>query len=83
MHSHCHNTLNAIIYLHKAVDHGRRHRGGWRDGSPPPRFEVPGDVPPEITFFKENFMHICQNLQIFQYFQNKVVEIRGAIGIWG
>ena len=63
--------------------HGRRHRGGCR-GHAPPRFEIPvGMSPPEIAIFKETFMHICENFQIFQYFQNKVAKIRGEIGIWG
>ena len=61
--------------------HGRRHRGDGGDVSP--RFEILGYVPQEITIFKENLVHICQSSQIFQYFLNKVVEIRGEIGIWG
>ena len=57
---------------------------GGMAGTCPSRFEIPGGMsPPEIATFKENFMHICQNFQIFQYFPNKVAEIRGEIGIWG
>ena len=58
--------------------------GGARAGTGPPRFEIPGGCPPpEIAICKENFMFIYQNFQIFQYFLNKVAEIRGEIGIWG
>ena len=57
---------------------------GGMAGTCPPRFEIPGGMsPPEIATFKENCMHICKNFQIFQYFQNKVAEIQGEIGIWG
>ena len=56
---------------------------GGDGGDVSPRFEIPGDVPPEIVIFKENFIHICQNFLIFQYFPNKVAEIRGEIEIWG
>ena len=41
------------------------------------------DVRPEIATFKENFMKTFQNLQFFQYFQNKVTELRGEIRISG
>ena len=53
------------------------------DGGHVPRFEILGDVPPEIAIFKEKILKICQNFQIFENFQTKVAEIRGEIGIWG
>ena len=40
------------------------------------------DGRPEIAIFKENFLKIPK-FSIFQYFQNKVTEIRGEIGICG
>ena len=52
--------------------------GGMGDASP--WFKILVDVSPEIAI-KENFLNICQKIQIFQYFQNKVAEIRGEIGI--
>ena len=63
--------------------HGRRHRGGMPGTCPPGSKFRWGCPPPEIAIFKETFMHICENFQIFQYFQNKVAKIRGEIGIWG
>ena len=57
--------------------------GGGMAGTCPPWFEILGGCTPEIVIFKENFMHICQNFLIFQYFQNKVAEIQVEIGIWG
>ena len=49
----------------------------------PPGLKFQGDIPPEIAFFEENWLNICQNFQIFQYFQNKVAKIRGEIRIKG
>ena len=58
--------------------------GGGGDGVDlSPWFEILGRYPPEIAIFTENFMHFCQNFQIFQYFPNKMTEIQGQIGIWG
>ena len=42
------------------------------------RFEIPEEYPQKSRFFKF-FLYICQNFQIFQYFKNKVAEIRGEI----
>ena len=49
---------------------------------PPTRFRVPVGDPPEIAIFKEKFLNIYHFLD-FQYFRNKVFEIRGEIGIRG
>ena len=54
---------------------------GGMAGTCPPGSKFRGDIPPAITIFKEICMHICQNFLIFQYFRNKVAEIRGEIGI--
>ena len=56
--------------------------GGDGEMCPPPGSEFRGDVPPEIAIFKEKILNICHFLD-FQYFQNKVFEIRGEIGIRG
>ena len=51
-------------------------------GDVSPSFAILGDVPPE-SVFKENFLKICQNVQIVKYLQNKVRKIQGEIGILG
>ena len=48
-----------------------------------PRVRNSGVVPPEIAICKESFLFICQNFQIFQYFQNEVGAILGQIRIGG
>ena len=54
--------------------------GEW--GRVPPGLKLWGRCPPEIAFLNKYFLDICQNFQIFQYFQIKVAEIRREIGIW-
>ena len=59
VHSHLHHA----IFVQR---HGHRHWGNTGDVSP--WLEIPGGMfPPEITIFKENFMHICQNFQIYVF----------------
>ena len=52
------------------------------DGGQVPRIEILGGVPPDIATFEENSLSTYQNLKVFEYFQNKVIEIRGGIKIW-
>ena len=54
------------------IHHGRRHREG---GMCPPVRNSGGIYSPEIATFKVNFLYICQNFKLFQYFQNKVAGI--------
>ena len=42
--------------------------------APPPRFEILGGRPPEITTYVENFLRTYQVSKIFQYFRNKVTS---------
>ena len=46
-----------------------------------PRFEILGNVPHQKSDFEIKFSEYLPNLKIFRYFQNKVGEIRGEIGI--
>ena len=63
--------------------HGRRPRGdGEMCPPPPPGSEFRGEVPPEIAIFLKKNLNIYHFLD-FQYFRNKVFEIRGEIGIRG
>ena len=55
--------------------------GGW-DGRPPPWFEILGDVSPKSRVLK-TFLKVCEFFRILQYFQNKMGEIQGEIGILG
>ena len=45
-------------------------RGG--DGAHVPRFEILGDVPPEIAIFKKKNLKICQNFQLSKIFKLKL-----------
>ena len=45
--------------------------------------EILGGRPQEITTFEENFPSTYQNFWTFQYFRNKVTEIREEIRVWG
>ena len=50
--------------------HGFRHRGGGGNaGDVSSRFELPGDVPPQIVIFKENlyiFVNIFRFSNVFK-----------------
>ena len=67
--------------ISNSMGDGRRHRG---DGGRVPPVRNSGEISPRNgDFQKENFLNISKKFQIFQYFQNKVAEMRGEIGIWG
>ena len=62
--------------------HGRRPRGDGEMCPSPHPVQSSGGRSPEIAIFKEKFLNIYHFLD-FQYFRNKVFEIRGEIGIRG
>ena len=57
--------------------------GGGDAGDFSPRFEIPGGMSPQKSGFLKKIFGIFAIFWIFQYFQNKVGEIRGEIRIWG
>ena len=52
-------------------------------GMCPPGLKFWVDISQEIMIFKEDFLNICKNFQISQYFQNRVVKIQGEIRFFG